>query len=195
MNLSQEQIDKIYKITNGCGGIIILIGVVAMFFKPASWVWWMIGVLFVITVIVNFISGHWATDEEQEDLKRMIKQAVQEAKEEKPTNKPIIGDKRSPLINPSEKQEAVIVNILRQIPESEGHIKTSELIQILRALKGQGDLDDSDLDRVIYWVETVTAKNIDVRNFKYDYIHKFSESKVIKWGNIIRAEFDKIENS
>jgi len=95
----------------------------------------------------------------------------------------------------STEQVEIVHGILRDIPKNEGHLKTSELVQILRALKDQDYLDDTDLQRVIDWVENVTGESVDSRNFKYDYSNKFSEKGVTKWRNKLVKDFARIENT
>ena len=82
--------------------------------------------------------------------------------------------------------------ILCDIPEENGHIRTSELIQVLRALAGQGDLDDGNQDALIAWVESITGKAVDARNFKYDFDNKYSEKGVSKQAEKIYKEFEKL---
>lgn len=113
------------------------------------------------------------------------------AKEEKKKAKAAYNGK-SPLIDLEPKQIAVVHKILRDIPEENGHIRTSELIQVLRALAGQGDLDDGNKDALIAWVESITGKAVDARNFKYDYDNKYSEKGVSKQAEKIYKEFEKL---
>ena len=74
-----------------------------------------------------------------------------------------------------------------------GHLKTSELKHLLKALSLDGNLDDHNLDRVIAWVEQETGEEVDARNLKYDYDAKISDKEVTKWGDMIRERFDLIE--
>lgn len=155
-----------------------------------------LGIISILAICVTGILSFWATDDEKEQRKEEIREALREEQEAQAKKKrDYMPPRETPLIGLSEKQEGIINSFLLDIPIVKGHLKTSELIQILRALAGQGDLDDSDKDALIYWVEKVTGKEVDVRNFKYDYDSKFSEKGVIKWGNVIRAKFDAIENS
>lgn len=150
------------------------------------------GVAFVCFIVSTF----WVSDDED---KKLIKEALRELREEeesKPKRTIFSPDEvKIPLKGLTPEQISVVHKLLQSIPEQNGHIKTSDLVQFLRALKGQGDLDDSDMQRVIVWVEYVTKKSVDIRNFKYDYDNKYSEKGVVKWGNKIRAEYDKIEIS
>ena len=195
----QNIIDNVHRISDWCIRGLILIALVVMFIKPDNWVWWVLGALLLIAILLNVVSAHWATDEEKEQRKQEIKDAVREYKEEessKPKRTIFSPDEiKCPLIKLTPQQVAVVHDILQHITEQNGHLKTSDLVQILRALKGQGDLDDSDMQQVIAWVEYVTEKKVDVRNFKYDYNSKYSETGVIKWGNKIRAKFEKLEIS
>lgn len=195
----QKIIDKIHQISDWSIKGIFLVGLIVLFLKPGNWFWWVSGILLGLAILVNAVSGIWATDEEKEEFKRTVKEAMQEIKAEedsKPKRTIFSPDEvKIPLKGLTPEQISVVHKLLQSISEQNGHIKTSDLVQFLRALKGQGDLDDSDMQRVIGWVEYVTKKSIDERNFKYDYDNKYSEKGVVKWGNKIRAEYDKIEIS
>lgn len=192
MKLTQEQIDNIHRISDWCIKGILLVGFVVMFLKPGNWFWWVSGISLLVAVIVNAISAHWATDEEKEEFKRAVKEAVQEVQKEEKTKNKTVYNGKSPLIDLEPKQIAIVHKILCDIPEENGHIRTSELIQVLRALAGQGDLDDGSKDALIAWVESITGKAVDARNFKYDYDNKYSEKGVSKQAEKIYKEFEKL---
>jgi len=155
--------------------------------------------LFFLSFAALLISSFWATDDKREQDKADMKEILQEIKAEEASKpkrtifKP--EEIKVPLKGLTPQQVSVVHDILQHIPEQNGHLKTSELVQILRALQGQGDLDDSNMPQVIAWVEYVTEKKVDERNFNYDYHNKVSDKGVVKWGDIIRAKFDKIEIS
>ena len=155
--------------------------------------------LLFLSIAVLGISSFWATDDKREQDKADMKEILQEikAEEESKPKRTIFKPEeiKIPLKGLTPQQESVVHDILQHIPEQNGHLKTAELVQILRALKGQGDLDDSNMPQVIAWVEYVTGKKVDERNFNYDYQQKYSDKGVSKWGDIIRAKFDKIEIS
>lgn len=141
------------------------------------------------------VSGFWATDEDKKRMKAIL---LELKAEEAAKPKPTIYDSEEikiPLKGLTPQQISAVHELLQHIPEQNGHLKTSELVQMLRALKGQGDLDDSNMQQVIAWVEHVTQKKVDERNFKYDYESKYSDKGVVKWGDRIRARFDRIEIS
>lgn len=192
MKFTQEQIDNIHKISDWSIKGILLSGLVIMFLKPGNWFWWVSGISLLVAIIVNSISAHWATDKEKEELKRAVQEAMQEAQKEKKTRTKTTYDGKSPLIDLEPKQIAVVHQILCNIPEENGHIRTSELVQVLRALAGRGDLDDGNKGALIAWVENLTGKAVDVRNFKYDYDNKYSEKGVSKQAKKIVTEFDKL---
>lgn len=192
MKFTQEQIDNIHRISDWSIKGILLSGFVIMFLKPGNWFWWVSGILLLVAIIVNSISAHWATDKEKEEFKRAVKEAMQEEQKEKKTRTKTAYDGKSPLIDLEPKQIAVVHQILCNIPEENGHIRTSELVQVLRALAGRGDLDDGNKDALIAWVENLTGKAVDVRNFKYDYDNKYSEKGVSKQAKKIVTEFDKL---
>lgn len=192
MKFTQEQIDNIHKISDWSIKGILLSGFVIMFLKPGNWFWWVSGILLLVAIIVNSISAHWATDKEKEEFKRAVKEAMQEEQKEKKTRTKTAYDGKSPLIDLEPKQIAVVHQILCNIPEENGHIRTSELVQVLRALAGRGDLDDGNKGALIAWVENLTGKAVDARNFKYDYDNKYSEKGVSKQAKKIVTEFDKL---
>ena len=197
MKLTQEQIDKIHKISDWCVKGIILVGFVGLFLKPGNWFWWTTGILLLIALVVYEVSRHWATDDEKEDFKHVIKDAMQEVREEEIRKKRIIPSDeqiKSPLKGLTPQQEQVIIDLLcKKILVVNGHLKTSELKHLLKALSLDGNLDDHDLDRVIAWVKQETGEEVDGRNLKYDYEAKISDKEVTKWGDMIRERFELIE--
>jgi len=219
----QKKIDKLYQwfnnTTSNVLGILVILGI-SMLIKPllamlgfdmADCSWYpilcgvykytaiILGIIGIIFFCVAALLSIWATDEKREQDKADMKEILQEikAEEESKPKRTIFKPEeiKIPLKGLTPQQVAVVHDILHQIPEQNGHLKTSELVQILRALKGQGDLDDSNLPQVIAWVEYVTDKKVDERNLKYDYESKYSDKGVSKWGDIIRDKFDKIEIS
>ena len=133
MKFTQEQIDKIHTISDWCIKGILLVGFVIMFLKPGKWFWWLSGISLLVAIVVNSISAHLSTEEEKEEFKRAVKEAVQEAQKEEKTKPKTAYDGKSPLIDLEPKQIAVVHKILCDIPEDNGRIRTSELIQVLRA--------------------------------------------------------------
>lgn len=207
MKLSQEKIDKIYKILYWTGASLLLGGFVLLLIIPKQpgWVvWTWLGTSFGILFIAGFVQ-RWATDEDKEEFKKAVKEAVQEAQEDESKKKrKIPSDERvkSPLKGLTPQQEQVIIDILcKKILVANGHLKTSELKHLMKALSIDGNLDDHDLDKIVAWVEQETGKKVDGRNFKHDYTVKYdkdskhSEKEVTKWGDMIRERFDLIENS
>lgn len=196
IRLSQEQIDKIHKISDWCIKGILIIGLCVLFLKPGNWFWWTAGILLAIAVIVNSVSAHWATDEEAEEFKKAVREAVREEREaelKKKRSVPAAERVKSPLKGLTPQQEDVIIDILRnKIKVTNGHLKTSELKHLLKALEKDSNLDVSDMDKVIAWVEQITGELVDIRNFKYDYTEKISDPQVTKWGNIVRDRFDRL---
>ena len=219
----QKKIDKLYQwfnnTTSNVLGILVILGI-SMLIKPllamlgfdmADCSWYpilcgvykytaiILGIIGIIFFCVAALLSIWATDDKREQDKADMKEILQEikAEEESKPKRTIFKPEeiKIPLKGLTPQQVAVVHDILHHIPEQNGHLKTSELIQILRALAGQGDLDDSNLPQVIAWVEYVTDKKVDERNLKYDYESKYSDKGVSKWGDIIRDKFDKIEIS
>lgn len=174
-------------IYNGVVATILILALVCTF------------VLVAIHLVRTMSQKEKNLDEEKEQRKNDIKEALQEIREEEIQKKRIIpSDERikSPLKGLTPQQEAVIIDLLcNKILVENNRLKTSELKHMLIALKRQGDLDDSDMDRVITWVMQVTGYDVDARNLKYDYTAKFSEKEISKWGNKIRERYDQIEIS
>lgn len=116
MQLTQQQIDRIYKISEWCVLGILLVMLVVLFFKPGKWFWWVSGIPLLLAMAVNIISRHWATDEEKEEFKRAVKEAIEENKEEeKKKPKPTIFDESDihiPLKGLTPQQEAAVHQLL-----------------------------------------------------------------------------------
>ena len=191
----QNRIDKIHEISGWCIAGTMILFLAAAYFKPGDWFLWVNGILFATALLTNFILDHWTTDEERKERKQEIKEALREMKEEERMSRRrmvVQSEAKNPLMGLTPEQSTIVLDLLYSIPEENGHIKTSLLIQFLRALKGLGKLDDQDKENLIAWVQSETGKDIDERNFKYDYDNKFSESGVTRWSYRIRAEFDKL---
>ena len=155
------------------------------------------GLIMIFGLISYYIGKSLGIDEEKDKRIAEYKEAMRELQEESSKKKRLIpSDERikSPLKGLTPQQENVIVDLLcNKISVVNGHLKTSELKHLLKALALDGNLDDSDIERVIAWVEQQTGQQVDSRNFKYDYTAKISDPQVTKWGNKIRERFELIE--
>lgn len=116
-----------------------------MLLNPDNCFWCVSGISLLVAIIVNNISAYWATDKEKEEFKRAVQEAIQQAQKEKKTRIKTAYNGKSLLIDLEPKQIAVVNQILCNIPEENGHIRTSELVQVLRALAGRGDLNDGNI--------------------------------------------------
>lgn len=192
MKLTQEQIDKIHKISDWCIKGILLVGLVVLFLKPGNWFWWVAGISLLVAIVVNIIFAYWATDEEKEEFKRAVKDAVQEVETEKKTRTKTVFNGKNPLIDLSPEQTAVVHQFLRDIPDQGNHIKTSELKHILHALEDRGDIDLSHREQVIAWVEDITKRSVDTSKFWNEYDWRRSKDQEKKWSKKIIEAFDKL---
>ena len=205
MKLSQEIIDKIkHGSEAGLGISFALLAVLGII--PEIWnihipkfVMSIIITCFFLSFAVLLVSSFWASDDEKKQRVENLREAMQELQAEelkKKRNVPADERIKSPLKGLTPQQENAIIDLLRnKILVENNRLKTAELKHLLIALKRQGDLDDSDMDRVIAWVRQVTGYEVDERNLKYDYTSKFSEREIVKWGNKIRDAYDRIEIS
>ena len=85
MKLSQEKIDKVYKITQWITVSILVGGFILLVLLPigkSKWSWGIWFGLFLVSGILANVVKHWATDEEAEEFKKAVKDAVQEAAKE-----------------------------------------------------------------------------------------------------------------
>lgn len=207
MKLSQEIIDKI-KHGSEAGLCISFAALIILNLVPAIWqieipktIDQIIGKSCITLLFVSFavliVSSFWASDDKKKQRIEDLREAMQELQEEEIKKKrKVPSDERikSPLKGLTPQQEDAVIDLLRnKILVVKGRLKTSELKHLLKALQLQGDLDDSDMDHVIAWVEQVTGYDVDDRNLKYDYVAKLSEKEISKWGNIIRERYDQIE--
>ena len=197
MQLTQQQIDRIYKISEWCVLGILLVMLVVLFFKPGKWFWWVSGIPLLLAMAINIVSRHWATDEEAEEFKRAVKEAVQEYKEEeKKKPKPTIFDEsdiHTPLKGLTPQQEAAVHQLLQKIHVNDnGFLRNAELMAFIRALSADGNIDASDLDAVIRWIEYVSKHKVDAAHFKSEYTYRPTDKNITKMGNLIRREFDKL---
>ena len=221
MKLPQEKIDKAYKIAQKvfevslvlllAFGLMIftkpLFGMVGfsietMTYYPAirqiyKGIIAICGIGALCGVFPTLIFSLIASDNEKQQRKEEIKEALREIEDENKQSKrkKIDNDVICPLKGLTPQQIDVIVRFLNDIHVDNGHVKTSDLKHLLLALKRQDVLDDRDMDGVIRWVEEVTSNAVDSRNLKYDYDTKYSEKEIGKWGDRIRNAYDKIEIS
>lgn len=155
--------------------------------------WWVAGILLGLAVLANVVSGIWATDEEKEEFKRTVKDAVQELESEKKTRTKTVYKGKSPLKDYlSDGQIAVIHKFLCDIPDQGDHIKTSELKHKLHVLEDREDIDLSDRDQVLAWVEHITKRSVETSKFWNEYEWRRSKDQEKNWSKYIVTEYDKL---
>ena len=198
MKLSQEKIDKIYKIFQWITFSILVGGFILLVLLPigkSKWSWGIWFGLFLVSAIIANVVKRWATDEEAEEFKKAVKDAFHEFHEEdsqkkrrKPSQVP------SPLIGLSDEKEKVVICLLNKIGEISGHIKTADLKNLLHALANIGALDDSDLEQLVDWVEEKTGKIVEEAKFKNEYvdIYRRNGKKEKDWELKIQKEFNNL---
>lgn len=192
MKFTQEQIDKIHRISDWSIKGILFVGFVIIFLKPGNWFWWVSGISLLLAIIFNAISAHWATDEEKEEFKRAVKEAVQEAQKEEKKKAKAAYNGESPLIDLEPKQIAVVHKILCDIPSQGNHIKTAELKHILHVLEERGDIDMSNREQVLAWVEAITKRRVESNKFWNEYDWRRSTDREKYWSKKIVTEFDNL---
>lgn len=192
MKLSQEQIDKIHKISGWCVVGMLVLLLVVLILNCVPFVKWLLAGLLVAAIVVNEVFRHWATNEEKEERKAEMKEVLQEIESEKKKRTKIVFNGKSPLIDLSPKQIAVVHDFLRKTHDQGGHIKTSELKHILHALEDRGDIDMSNREQVIAWVEDITKRTVDISKFWNEYDWRRSTDQEKKWGKRIIEAYDKL---
>ena len=189
MRFSQAQIDKFFKIINWSLRGIFLAGFVLLFFIHGIWFIWFAGSTILVLILVEFFARRFATNEETEEFKRTVKEAVREMHDERIKTKPIYSDAvKNPLIGLNPQETTKVIELLNQIQVENGHIRTSELMAFIRALKAGSHLDDSDLDNVVCWVEQVTGESVDKAHFKSEYSYRPSQKNIDKMCDFIKDE-------
>lgn len=165
MSLSQEQIDKIYKISDWCVKGIILIGLVVLFFKPGNWFWWVFFIMLSISMIVNAVSRHFATDEEKAERKEEIREVFREMQITPSKDEYNNIDESSPLSNLSKEQKMRVEQFLHDLPphkERKDEINMKEVAAFINALIKLGYISGAksvDTKGLMEWVEKVTKKH------------------------------------
>ena len=185
----QNRIDKIHEISGWCIAGTVILFLVAAFFKPGNWFLWANGVLFCTALLTNFISGHWATDEEKKERKQEIKEALREMEEEKPSEaKTEQFNGISPLTDVTKEQEQKIIQLLNKVARSTdgtNKMKRSEVATFLATLKAMNHLEDGgDYNNLRLWVQEVTGtEDSDKAHFNEQYkraLGKIGETKYTK---------------
>lgn len=192
MKLSQEQIDQIHKISGWCVVGMFVLLLVVLILNCVPFVKWLLVGLLVAAIVVNEVFRHWATNEEKEERKAEMKEVLQEIESEKKKRTKIVFNGKSPLIDLSPKQIAVVHDFLCKTHDQGGHIKTSELKHILHALEDRGDIDLSHREQVIAWVEDITKRSVDTSKFWNEYDWRRSTDQEKKWGKRIIEAYDKL---
>ena len=198
MKLTQKQIDKIKHGSEVCLGIsFALIAVLGLI--PEIWgihipkfVMSIVLTCFFLSFAVLIVSSFWASDEEKQQRKDEMKEVLQEIEAEKKTRTKIAYNGKSPLRDLSPEQIAVIHKFLCDIPEQSGHIKTAELKHILHVLEAREDIDMSNREQVIAWVEHITHRSVETSKFWNEYDWKRSTDQEKKWSKKIVDAFDKL---
>ncbi len=199
MKISQEIIDKIKHGSEiGLGVSFALMAVLGLI--PEIWgihipkfVMSIVLTCFFLSFAVLIVSSFWATDEEKEEFKRTVKDAVQELESEKKTRTKTVYNGKSPLKDYlSDGQIAVIHKFLCDIPDQGDHIKTSELKHKLHVLEDREDIDLSDRDQVLAWVEYITKRPVEASKFWNEYDWRRSPDQEKKWHKYLMKEYDKL---
>ena len=139
-----------------------------------------VGIITICALVLTLILSAFATNNEREQMKTDMKEILQEIKAEKKAKTTTDCNGESPLIGLDDRQTAKVHEWLKGILVKNDHLKTSKLVQLLRALKELENLDDSNKELLISWVESITGREVDRRNFLYDYDNKYSQNKVNK---------------
>ena len=163
----QNIIDNIHRISDWCIRGLILIVLIVMFLKPDNWIWWVLGALLLIAILLNVVSAHWATDEEKEEFKRAVKEAVQEAAEQEHVALPILPAQAvyDPFTDSvTEEQKQAILQLLHDLPshkEKREEINMSTVSHYLTALIELEFISKSksaNKNELRTWVEKATGK-------------------------------------
>lgn len=147
---------------------------------------------FFLSFALLIVSSFWASDEEKEQRKAEIKEAMQEIESEKKTKTKTTYDGKSPLVDLDPKQVAVVHKFLCDIPSQGDHIKTAELKHILHVLEERGDIDMSNREQVLAWVESITKRPVESNKFWNEYDWRRSKDREKHWSKKIITEFDKL---
>lgn len=213
----QKKIDDLHRRSNRIleivFGALLLLGIsillkpllAALGFDMENYAWFTIvkviykytgiilGILSILAICTTGIISFWATDEEKEEFKRTVKDAVQELESEKKTRTKTVYNGKSPLKDYlSDGQIAVIHKFLCDIPDQGDHIKTSELKHKLHVLEDREDIDLSDRDQVLAWVEHITKRSVETSKFWNEYEWRRSKDQEKKWSKYIVTEYDKL---
>ncbi len=189
----QKKIDKIHKIADWSVKGLFLVVLIALFLKPANWVWWLIGILLGLALLIYSISDHWATDEDTEEFKHAVRDAIIEAQAEKKPKTKTVYNGISPLSkNLSDGHISVIHKFICDIQDQGDHIKTAELKHKLHVLEDRKEIDMSDRDQVVAWVEHITNRTVETSKFWNEYDWRRSTDQEKKWHKYLEKEYKKL---
>lgn len=202
MKLTQEQIDKIHRISDRCIKGIILGGFVILFLKPGNWFWWVAGISLAVAIVVNTIVGHWATDEEKEQRIAELKEAIQEAREEDIKKKSKAPQSKEevecPLIDVNDRQKEEIIELLkRRITTHEkdsSRFSRSVVYTYLSALRALHVIvpvkNSDDIDARRRWIEQITG----LYEPQNEWAHFRGDYDEFKHNNKVKAAIKEIES-
>lgn len=170
MKLSQEQIDKIYKIFQWITLGILVGGFILLVLLPigkSKWSWGIWFGLFLVSAIIANIVKHWATDEEAEEFKKAVKDAVHEAAKETGDLQTIVP--KSVAYDPfsdgvPDEQKTIIKQLLHDLPSHHKYKDCISMSDVSRYLTALVDLNyissskSADRNSLRIWVEQVTGK-------------------------------------
>ena len=152
-------------------------------------------VMLVAEAIAGIIGKRLGIDEEKQQRIEDLKEAMQALKEEKKQEaRKRTRNIESPLDGLTDKQIAVVHEVLLSIPTNDnGIIRNSELMGLIHALEADGNLKKNfSLQDIVDWVEDLRDPDKVDPRFVSEYAYRPAQSTITKMGNMVRRGFDKL---
>jgi len=171
-------------------GVASILGAIAKYLFFSAVALW-----FLSALIAYFIGKRLGIDEEKQQRIEDLKEAMQALQEEKKQEaRKRTRNVESPLDGLTDKQIAVVHEVLLSIPTNEkGIIRNSELMGLIHALDADGNLKKNfSLQDIVDWVEELREPDKVDPRFVSEYAYRPAESTITKMGNMVRRGFDKL---
>lgn len=120
--------------------------------------------VFLVGVVVRMVLSIFVKNDEETDFEQKVDYILQKNTEtHSRESSKYKGEVSSHLINLTEAEKALIIQMMRNVPphaSKSDYINLAQMSQLLTALHNLNYLDDNDTANLRQWVEQVTGKNV-----------------------------------